>query len=234
MHLPFLGDEVSFPSPHQALDEPNGLLAVGGDLSVERLLAAYQRGIFPWFSHDDPILWWSPDPRAVFWVDEYAPSRSLKKSVKRQSLRFTLNHAFDEVIRYCADVPRGEQNGTWITEEMLAAYRRLHRAGHAHSIEVWQGDTLVGGLYGVYIDQCFCGESMFHLATDASKAALWALISLLKSENIPMVDCQMMNDHLASLGAQVLPREDFLAKLASHCQGVSNTLDWSSRRINLL
>lgn len=192
-----------------ALHEPNGLLAVGGDLSAARLMAAYRQGIFPWYGEDDPILWWSPNPRTLFFPDKIHVSRSLRKFCRKSRWTITINHCFEQVIRYCGDV-RAEQEGTWITEEMLAAYTNLHQRGHAHSVEVWDGDTLVGGLYGVAVGQAFCGESMFHLATNASKVALASFAEHFHQAGGQFIDCQVGNAHLTSLGAQSIPRERFL------------------------
>ncbi len=201
-----------FPPAHQALEEPNGLLAIGGDLSCDRLLHAYRNGIFPWFNPGDPILWWSPDPRAVFDAPDFVPPRSLKKAVRQQGWQFSINLAFDEVIVACA-APRAKQDGTWISPDMQYAYRQLHRRGHAHSIEVWQGQTLVGGLYGLALGGVFCGESMFHRASNASKAAFWALSSHFSRAGGQMIDAQVPNDHLLSLGARMVPRMQFLERL---------------------
>ncbi|MBY5991685.1 leucyl/phenylalanyl-tRNA--protein transferase [Ferrimonas balearica] len=201
-----------FPPAHQALEDPNGLLAIGGDLSQSRLLCAYRNGIFPWFNPGDPILWWSPDPRAVFDVSQMRPARSLKKAVRQGSWHFSVNQAFDEVITACA-APRADQEGTWIGPEMQQAYRDLHRSGHAHSIEVWDNDTLIGGLYGLAIGGVFCGESMFHRRSNASKAAFWALSEVLRGYGAALIDAQVPNDHLMRLGATLLERPAFLARL---------------------
>jgi len=201
-----------FPPAHQALDDPNGLLAIGGDLSPDRLLHAYRNGIFPWFNPGDPILWWSPNPRAVFDIYTLSPSRSLRKAVRQQGWQYSIDLAFDRVIAACA-APRNNQDGTWISEEMQHAYRRLHREGHAHSVEVWDGDELIGGLYGLAIGSLFCGESMFHTRSNASKAAFWALSSHLQKAGGRWIDAQVPNDHLMRLGAQLLPRQEFLSHL---------------------
>lgn len=212
-----LDDEhVEFPDPAHALPYPNGLLAIGGDLSPERLTAAYRNGIFPWFSEQDPILWWSPDPRAVIKPTEFAPSRSLRKSIRQQQFTFSINTAFESVIKACA-APRAKQDGTWIVKAIQKAYLALHQQGLAHSIEVWQGQRLVGGLYGVMLSGCFCGESMFHRASDASKAAFWLLCQHLQVFKAPLIDCQLQNPHLQSLGVYDISREQFLAELKS-CQ----------------
>ena len=203
---------VSFPPVSMALAEPNGLLAVGGDLSEARLVSAYRSGIFPWFAADDPILWWAPNPRAVFVPGDIHCSRSLKKAMRRQPWRVTLNRAFEEVIDECATI-RAEHEGTWITEPMREAYIELHRKGHAHSVEVWLDNSLVGGLYGVCVGRLFCGESMFHRATNASKVALHCFANAFVEHGGQLIDCQMENPHLTSLGAVPMAREHFLEQL---------------------
>ena len=204
----------AFPDISSALLHPNGLLACGGDLSTARLRAAYARGIFPWFSDGDPILWWSPEPRMVLIPAEFRASRSLRRGVRGAGWGITVDQAFLPVIHACATTPRAGQNGTWITEPMVSAYLRLHREGIAHSIEVWDGTTLVGGLYGVALGRMFFGESMFSHRTDASKTALWKLTQLLEDWGWPLIDCQMHTAHLASLGARTLPRAEFLQRVA--------------------
>lgn len=206
---------VDFPPPDRALDDPNGLLAVGGDLTVKWLLAAYGSGVFPWFDDDrGPILWWSPDPRAVLFPDELQVSRRLQRRLKNGGFRVTLDRAFRDVVRACA-APRPGSSGTWITPRMQRAYGRLHRSGYAHSIEVWRGDALVGGLYGVSLGSMFFGESMFFRETDASKVALVCLVRRIESWGFSLLDCQVMNPHLASLGARAIPRREFLDLLAA-------------------
>ncbi len=207
--------EGPFPPLHLALEEPNGLLAVGGDLSPQRLLNAYSRGIFPWFSEGEPILWWSPAPRAVLFPDELRTPRSLKKRIRQQPFEVTFDRAFAKVIDGCA-APRKdhETNGTWITEEMKQAYIRLHRWGYAHSVECWQDEALVGGLYGIQIGRLFCGESMFSLANDASKIALITLLNEFKAGEIGMVDIQMMTPHMERLGAREISRMEYQQKLS--------------------
>jgi len=204
-------DEVVFPPPEYA--EPNGLLAVGGDLSCERLLEAYRRGIFPWYSDDQPILWWSPDPRAILELSELRISRSLRKTLKKNLFNVTFDRAFDRVIDACGKVPRESQRGTWITDEMQSAYVRLHRQGYAHSVETWYGEDLAGGLYGVSLGRAFFGESMFHFETDASKVALAALVQQLHRWQFQFVDAQMTTEHLTSLGAKEVRRKVFLKRL---------------------
>ncbi|XOV78382.1 MAG: leucyl/phenylalanyl-tRNA--protein transferase [Aestuariibacter sp.] len=207
-----LGLNDPFPPPAQALADPNGLLAYGGDLSVERLLSAYQQGIFPWFSAGEPVLWWSPDPRGVLFLDNYRISRSFNKFLKNSSFQVTINNAFVDVIHACSSVPR-QDKGTWITEEMVVAYCKLHEAGHAHSVEVWQENTLVGGLYGVAVGRVFCGESMFHLRSNASKLAFHTLVQYLTAQGCTFLDCQMQTQHLSSVGAEEISRAKFLALL---------------------
>lgn len=214
--LPLLGsDAEGFPAVETALRRPNGLLAAGGDLSPERLVAAYSRGIFPWFSAGEPILWWSPDPRLVLHPEQFRLTRSLRKRVRSAGWRISCDTAFLAVISACARTPRPGQDGTWIVPEMVAAYTRLHRLHVAHSIEVWDGECLVGGLYGLAIGQVFFGESMFAHASDASKAALWALCVRLQRWGWPLIDCQQETSHLASLGAQPMPRAEFVERIAA-------------------
>jgi len=206
-----LVDEPIFPPPDYA--DPSGLLAVGGDLSNERLLEAYRLGIFPWYSEDQPILWWSPDPRLILDLNDFKVSRSLRKTLKKEVFQVTFDRAFEEVIRACASVPREAQNGTWITDEMEKAYIKLHGLGYAHSVESWFGGKLAGGLYGVSLGKCFFGESMFHLKADASKVALATLVEKLKSWEFHFIDSQMTTEHMLSLGAKELPRRIFLKRL---------------------
>jgi leucyl/phenylalanyl-tRNA---protein transferase len=208
-----LVDEPVFPPPDYA--DPSGLLAVGGDLSNERLLEAYRVGIFPWYSDDQPILWWSPDPRLILDLKDFKISRSLGKTLKKGVFQVTFDHAFEEVIQACAVVPREAQNGTWITAEMQEAYINLHGLGYAHSVETWFGGQLAGGLYGVSLGKCFFGESMFHLKTDASKIALATLVERLKSWDFHFIDSQMTTEHMVRLGAKELSRRIFLKRLQS-------------------
>jgi leucyl/phenylalanyl-tRNA--protein transferase len=202
----------AFPPVSRALREPNGLLCMGGDLSTERLLAAYRRGIFPWFSRGDPILWWSPDPRALLFVDELHLSRSLRRRLRQGRYTVSADRGF-EIVMDCCAAPRAHQPETWIVPEMRKAYASLHRLGHAHSIEVWDGGLLVGGVYGVAVGGLFSGESMFSRADDASKVALVALASLLRARGVPAIDCQVPNPHLTTLGARAVPRSGFLKLL---------------------
>ena len=214
--IPWLCADSPFPPLDRALAEPNGLLAAGGDLSVARLLAAYRRGIFPWFSHDEPILWWSPDPRMVLFPEEFKVSRSLKKRLARADYEVRADTAFARVMGECA-APRPGAFGTWISPAMIEAYRALHEAGHAHSFETWMegenGPELAGGLYGVAIGRAFYGESMFARHRDASKIALAHLVRFLASHGFGVIDCQMNTAHLASLGAREIPRDRFTALL---------------------
>lgn len=210
-----IDDDCDFPFLNQALSEPNGLIAIGGDLSLPRLLNAYQHGIFPWFSEGEPILWWSPNPRMVLFPDELKISNSLKKTLKNKPFDVRFNTAFRQVISACSHTPRAGQPGTWITQDIIEAYCTLHNAGHAISAECWQDNTLVGGCYGVKIGQMFYGESMFHLVTDASKVAFVHLVQKLKSEGVGLIDCQMKTAHLARFGAKEISRDDFIDNLSS-------------------
>ncbi len=208
-----LVDEPIFPPPDYA--DASGLLAVGGDLSCERLLEAYRLGIFPWYSDDQPILWWSPDPRLVLKLDEFKVSHSLRKTLRKGVFKVTFDRAFEEVIRGCASVPREHQKGTWITHEMEEAYIKLHGLGYAHSVEAWCGEELAGGLYGVSLGKAFFGESMFHCRTDASKVALAVLVEKLRDWKFHFVDAQMTTEHLLGLGATEMSRRIFLRRLQS-------------------
>jgi len=215
--IPWLRPEhppEAFPPVEEALQEPNGLLCVGGDLSVERLLEAYRRGIFPWFSAGQPILWWSPDPRTVLYPGEFKVARSLAKTLRNRGFRTTVDQAFEQVMERCAD-PALRPEGTWISPQMHAAYRRLHELDYAHSFETWEGDQLVGGLYGVALGRVFFGESMFSVARDASKVALHALVQASLAQNVRLIDCQVDSEHLRSLGARSVPRREFMRELAA-------------------
>lgn len=208
-----LENEEPFPPLERALREPNGLLAIGGDLGPQRLLAAYRGGIFPWFSPGEPILWWSPDPRMVLLPERLKVSRSLHKALRRSEIQVRFDTAFREVMQACTEAPRDGQSGTWIVPEMIEAYCHLHQLGVAHSVETWRDGRLVGGLYGVAIGGMFYGESMFHHETDASKIAFVHLVRFLQEKGYGMIDCQMHTGHLASLGAEEIPRSDFLRRL---------------------
>ena len=207
--IPLLGPGDDFPPVEHALDEPNGLLAAGGGLSVARLRDAYARGIFPWFSEGDPVLWWCPDPRMVLPTDAVHVSHSLRRRLRHGGFTFTFDRAFTTVIRACA-APRRHEAGTWLVPAMIRAYERLFEAGLAHSIEVWIDGDLAGGLYGVAVGRMFFGESMFTRKTDASKIAIALLARQLARWQFPLIDCQMRTDHLASLGAIEIPRRDFV------------------------
>jgi len=207
--IPKLTHHLSFPNPSHASEE--GIVAYGGDLSPSRLMLAYRSGIFPWYSANDPILWWSPDPRLILELDEFKLSRSLRKKIPQFEIRF--DTAFAEVIRECAVAPRPGQNGSWIVPEMIEAYETLHALGHAHSIEAYQDGTLVGGLYGVSVGKVFCGESMFAKVSDASKAALAVWVEQLREWGFEFIDCQVPTAHLKSLGAKEISRAAFLERL---------------------
>lgn len=206
-----LSDRLEFPPPHLATSE--GLLAVGGDLSVERLLLAYRMGIFPWYAAHDPILWWSPDPRLVLYPAEIKISKSLKKTIKKRLFTITMDTAFKRVIEACAQIRLQNNEETWIVGEMIDAYCRLYEAGYAHSVEAWQNGKLAGGLYGVSLGKCFFGESMFTRIDDASKTAFAALVRHLEKSAFDLIDCQVKTDHLMRFGAVEIPRARFLAEL---------------------
>ncbi len=214
-----------FPDTEFATEE--GLLALGGDLSTKRLLKAYRCGIFPWYSPGEPILWWSPDPRCVLYPHQFRPSRSLKKSIRKNRFTFTFDRDFESVIEYCA-APRAQEPGTWITEEMKAAYIQLHYRGYAHSTEVWKNGRLAGGLYGIAMGGMYFGESMFSLVTDASKAALYCLSSHLCARQYHLIDCQVTSPHLLSLGATEIPRREFLENLELALSQPDKIESWSS------
>lgn len=219
--------------PPVALATPEGLVAVGGDLSSERLLQAYRHGIFPWYNPGQPILWWSPDPRTVLWPHKLHIARSLRKTLRRGEFRVTFDHAFTDVIDACAGPRRRHPSGaTWITSDMRAAYCRLHHAGHAHSVEIWSGTTLVGGLYGVALGAAFFGESMFSHATDASKVALVYLVDSLRSWGYTLIDCQVASPHLFSLGAEEIPRSDFILALGTALALPGHTQTWRGHEIH--
>jgi leucyl/phenylalanyl-tRNA---protein transferase len=214
--IPFLrpGDPPdAFPLLEQALRDPDGLLCAGGDLSTERLLEAYRRGIFPWYSEGQPILWWSPDPRAVLFPGEFRITRSLSKNLRNRGFETRVDHAFAEVVATCADAGLRPE-GTWISPDMQSAYRRLHELGYAHSVETWLDGRLVGGLYGIALGPVFFGESMFSLERDASKVALARLIDEAAARGIGLIDCQVTTPHLESLGARSIPRDEFAARLS--------------------
>tara|TARA_R110000787_G_C13438514_1_gene446199 strand:- start:4336 stop:4983 length:648 start_codon:yes stop_codon:yes gene_type:complete len=205
-----LSQSIWFPNPEET--DKEGLLAIGGDLSVKRLMHAYRSGIFPWFDDYQPILWWSPDPRMVLFLDNFKVSKSLQKTIQKNKFTITFNTCFEEVIKNCSQIKREGQQGTWITSKMQEAYLKLHKIGYATSVEVWLEDELVGGLYGIdLIDKkVFCGESMFSNVSDASKVAFYYLVAQLKTKNYQFIDCQMYTPHLERLGAIEIPRERFL------------------------
>ncbi len=211
--IPWLKKDSPFPPVEKALKAPNGLLAAGEHLSPQRVIDAYTHGIFPWFSVEEPVLWWSPDPRMVLFPDEFKVSRSLAKTVAGSRFETRMDTAFERVIAACAD-PRPGQAGTWIVPEMREVYLQLHEMGFAHSVESWSGGELVGGLYGIALDRMFFGESMFARATDASKVALVALVARLRADGFGLIDCQQETRHLASFGARPIPRRDFTQRLA--------------------
>lgn len=207
----FLTDEIWFPPVHTA--SPEGILAVGGDLSVERLLLAYRSGIFPWFNEDDPIVWYCPNTRMVLFPDKLKVSKSMQQLIKKDKFKVTFNTAFKEVVSNCKNISRKEAKGTWITDEMEKAYNDLYQEGYATSVEVWLDEVLVGGLYGVDLGKVFCGESMFSIESNASKIAFIYLVDKLKKDNYAIIDCQVYTSHLESLGAEEIPREEFLKYL---------------------
>jgi leucyl/phenylalanyl-tRNA---protein transferase len=221
-----LTDELIFPPPSLAHEE--GLLAIGGDLKPERLLLGYEMGIFPWYSHRDPIMWWSPDPRFVLYPAQLKVSRSMRPILNQQRFQITYDLAFEQVIRQCRTMPRPGQRGTWITGEMLSAYLTLHQQGYAHSIEAWQERQLVGGLYGVSLGKCFFGESMFAQVSNASKAAFITLVRDLKQAGFVLIDCQVYTEHLDNLGAVQIPRERFLEELAASLQSETLQGSWGA------
>ncbi len=201
-------DEIIFPNPELA--DKSGLLAVGGDLSTERLLLAYQNGIFPWFSKGEPILWWSPNPRFVLFPKNLKISKSMQQVLRSNKFRVTINQDFENVIANCQNIKRSGQNSTWITEDIIASYTALHQLGIAHSVEVWENDILVGGLYGLIMGKCFFGESMFSKVSNASKVGFISFVKKLEAENFELIDCQIHSEHLESLGAAMIKRKYFL------------------------
>ncbi len=217
-------DNIGFPDPELASEE--GILAVGGDLSPERLLTAYQTGIFPWFNEDSPILWWSPDPRFVLFPEKLKVSRSMRPYLNQPKFGWSLDSHFREVITHCQSAYRPGQGGTWITEEMLEAYVSLHELGFAHSVEVWDQDELVGGLYGISLGRIFFGESMFARVSNASKFGFIRLVQLLADYDFQLIDCQQETRHLASLGAEAIPRKTFLEYLEHNDPATTIRGDW--------
>jgi leucyl/phenylalanyl-tRNA--protein transferase len=227
-----LSDDIVFPSPHLASKE--GLLAVGGDLSLKRLLLAYSLGIFPWYSEGEPIMWWSPEPRLVLYPDEFRVSRSLKKILKKELFQVTIDRAFEAVIAECARVRLENQKGTWIVDDMVTAYCRLHEAGFAHSVETWMNRRLVGGLYGVSLGKCFFGESMFTRASNASKVAMVALVNFLAAFNFVLIDCQISTAHLRRFGAREISRSRYLDELHHALKSPTLKGKWTSENSALL
>jgi leucyl/phenylalanyl-tRNA--protein transferase len=221
-----LSDKLAFPRSDYA--EPDGLLAVGGDLSPERLLLAYRLGIFPWYSDGSPLLWWSPDPRLVLFPSELRVARSLERVIRKNSFEVTFDKAFPEVIKHCASVRRRDGEGTWITQAMKEAYIGLHKLGYAHSVETWYGDELVGGLYGVGIARVFFGESMFRRRTDASKVAFVHLVRLLARWEFELIDCQMTTRHLMRFGAREISRSEFMMRLSEAIDDPEDKGPWST------
>ena len=219
-----LGPDIAFPPPERA--RRDGLLAIGGDLSPERILLAYSMGIFPWYSDDSPILWWSSDPRVVLLPDEFVCSKRLGRTIRQGRFEVRFDTAFGEGIRQGATVPRPGQDGTWITEEMIEAYVELHRLGFAHSVETWRAGQLVGGMYGISLGGMFFGESMFRLERDASKVAFAALVARARAWDFSLIDCQMHTEHLASLGAREIRRREFLERLADNTSLATRRGPW--------
>ncbi len=224
--LPWLSADTPFPPVAQALVEPNGLLAAGGDLCAGRLLAAYRLGIYPWYGDGQPILWWSPDPRMVLEVAAFKVARSLRKRIRHGGFEIRSDTAFRAVVERCASTRRIGQPGTWITKPMIEAYDDLHTRGYTHSVETWHDGELVGGLYGMALDRVFFGESMFSTRSDASKVALAGLIDLLRARDVRLVDCQQETRHLASVGARVVPRAQFVAELDRLILSMAPPRDW--------
>lgn len=222
----------AFPPIEGALTEPDGLIAAGGDLSSERLLCAYRRGIFPWYGDGQPLLWWSPDPRCVFKPGNFHLSRRLRRSLRQSTAEVRFNTDFGAVIRACA-APRAAEHGTWITADMITAYERLHREGWAHSVELWQDESLLGGVYGLAIGRAFFGESMFSAAEDASKIALLAISRMMDSHELGLLDCQIVSSHLLSLGATIIPRSAFVTMLDSLCGAAIRFENWPPSPISV-
>ena len=220
-----LTDKIAFPPPHLASKE--GLLAVGGDLSRKRLLLAYRMGIFPWFSDDEPILWWSPDPRLVLYPHEIKISKTLSKIIRKEVFKVTMDTAFAQVIDQCAQIRLENNQGTWIVKDMIDAYCNLHESGFAHSVEAWYQGELVGGLYGVFLGRCFFGESMFTRISNASNVALVKLVEYLKALSFDMIDCQLTTQHLLRFGAREIPRVTFLKQLEESLKASTKKGKWS-------
>lgn len=228
VHPVFLELNRPFPSPNNALDEPNGLLAIGADLSPRRLIAAYDNGIFPWFSDDQPVLWWSPNPRIGLNLSAHTVNKSMQKFMRKTTLKVTVNHDFSQVIKRCAALRTDE---TWINQDMIKAYVALHQLGRAHSVEVWKSEELVGGLYGVLVGEIFCGESMFHTETNASKLAFHSFCQHFKQHGGVYIDGQVENPHLLSLGMEAIERMSFLNLLNKHKDNKVDTNCWQQQVI---
>jgi leucyl/phenylalanyl-tRNA--protein transferase len=221
--------ETAFPPVASALEDPNGLLAIGGKLSTTRLLTAYKSGIFPWYSEGEPVLWWSPDPRAILYADQFHCSRSLRRKLRRNDFQVSVNQCFERVITLCGEIRA--DSGTWITGDMTEAFLALHELGHAYSIETWSGNELIGGLYGVRLGRVFFGESMFSLQPDGSKTAMVALVHLANKSHIRLIDCQLPSAHLSRLGTRLISRNDFVAQLADQVILEPENPVWTSERI---
>ncbi|MEO1448089.1 MAG: leucyl/phenylalanyl-tRNA--protein transferase [Bacteroidota bacterium] len=221
-----LGEQLIFPPAHLA--NPDGILAVGGDLQAERLLLAYENGIFPWYDEEDPIIWWAPDPRFVLFPADLKVSKSMRQVLRRETFRMSFDQDFPAVIRQCQKTPRPGQRGTWITDAMQQAYIDLHEMGFAHSVEVWQDELLVGGLYGVSLGNSFFGESMFAHVSNASKAGFITLVRRLEQEGFQLIDCQVYTKHLESLGAKEIPREQFMRQLAESLNNPAHSGNWGT------
>lgn len=228
MTIFYLNEENVFPPVSFA--QKNGILAIGGDLSPARLIAAYEKGIFPWYSQGDPIIWWSPDPRFVIFPEKIKISRSMKQEIRKGTFKITADRAFDQVIKACRN-PRKHESGTWITDDIVKGYTELHKLGYAHSIEAWKDEKLTGGLYGVSLGRCFFGESMFYTEPNSSKAAFITLAEKLASLNFDIIDCQVYTAHLESLGAVEIPREEFIAILNSSLTQETLKGNWSETGI---
>ncbi len=230
--IPWLRDKAPFPPLASALVEPNGLLAASEDLTPDRLLEAYRHGIFPWYSGDQPVLWWSPDPRMVLFVDEFRIARSLRKRIKQDRWEIRADSDFASVIHGCAATRRPGQTGTWITPEIIDAYSALHARGYAHSVEAWRDGELAGGLYGVAIGRMFFGESMFAREPDASKVALAHLVAILRAREFPLIDCQQETEHLASFGARPISRRAFADLVARLVHSITPDGPWTPESIS--
>lgn len=222
----FLGDELTFPSVENT--DEHGILALGGDLSPERLLLAYRSGIFPWYSANEPIIWWSPDPRFVLYPENIKVSKSMKQIIRRGQFKVTFDQKFEDVIYHCGKIKREGQHGTWITQDMRQAYVHLHHLGYAHSVEVWEGEKLVGGLYGVSLGRCFFGESMFSYVSNASKTGFITLVQKLHKKEFKLIDCQVHTKHLESLGAGHITRSQFMANIKAALTYPSQIGNWHS------